>query len=443
VVAVGARQGVREDMLLGMAEDRGGALWLGFLGGVARLDRARLAAGLPAVTEFGTRDGLRSAETTPLAQPAVARGADGRIWFATGNGVAVVDPAALAAPRPPLPVHVEEVLADGRAAGAALGAGTERVEIRFTAAGLAAPERLRFRYRLEGLDRGWVDAEARRAAFYTHLPPGRYRFRVQAREDDGPWQAAAGAVEFRVLPAWYQTWWFFAGCALALAGAAFGAHRLRERQLRRRFALVLAERTRIAGEIHDTLLQGLSGVALQVQAAGRRLAAAPEAAPDVCRTLHEVVEQASRAGAEARRAVWDMRAPGLEEGGLATALESSTLRRARAAEAEVRFRCHGPARRLDPEVEQQLLRIGEEAVSNAVRHAGARVIEVELAFSRRTVRLRVRDDGRGLPEGAAGAADGHWGMVGMRERAARVGAELAVRSAPGQGTEVDVSFPRG
>jgi signal transduction histidine kinase len=227
--------------------------------------------------------------------------------------------------------------------------------------------------------------------------------------------------------------------AAAAARRARARRRARERALEARFAGVLAERTRMAREIHDTLLQGFTGITLQLQAIVHEVTRAPERAKE---DVERILTLADKALADARQAVWDMRTPALQATGLAEALEDITRRAANRAAPTVRFRLTGTPRPLEPAAEMALSRIGQEAVANALKHAAARTIDVELAYERRATRLVVRDDGRGFdPAGTRAARGGHWGLVGMRERAEQVGARLTVSSASGRGTELVAVVP--
>jgi signal transduction histidine kinase len=224
--------------------------------------------------------------------------------------------------------------------------------------------------------------------------------------------------------------------AAAAARRARARRRARERALEARFSGVLAERTRMAREIHDTLLQGFTGITLQLQAIVQEVTRAPERAKA---DVERILVLADKALVDARQAVWDMRAPALQAKSLAEALEDVTRRAGYGAGPNVRFRLTGKPRPLEPAAEMALFRIGQEAVANAVKHATARTIDVDLAYERRAARLVVRDDGRGFdPAGTAAARRGHWGLVGMRERAESVEARLSVTSAEGKGTEVAV-----
>lgn len=452
LTAWGTRQGLASDVVWAIVPDGRGALWLSGMRGVSSVrvqDLVDQAAGRrarvsPAV--YDTHDGLASAQMNGGYGPTAWRAHDGRLWFADGTGVAVVDPAHLPHNPLPPPVRVEEVVADGRPlpvdAPLAVAPDTRRLDILYTALSLRVPERVRFRYRLEGFDDRWVDAGAERVAHFTGLRPGRYRFHVTASNDAGVWNPDGAAVTVRALPRFYQTPWFAAAAAAVLGASSYAAYLLRRRALEQRFALVLAERTRIARELHDSLLQGFTGVSMQVQAAVDDVVA--DDAPARAR-FEAVLRQADLALAHARSAVGDMRLSTVSTADLGGALDELAARAAREGGLAVRLDVDGAARPLRDEVRVTLLRVAQEALANVVRHARARSAEVALHHTSRAIRLVVRDDGAGFaadePARPGTAPAGHWGIVGMRERAAAVGGTLVVRSAPGAGTEVQLEVP--
>jgi signal transduction histidine kinase len=364
------------------------------------------------------------------------------LWFVIGGNLTVVDPIELA--REPRhaegPARIVGATIDDRtiatAATRSLPAGTRKVQIDYTALRLTSPRQTRFRYRLDGFDRDWVDAGGRRQAYYTNLAPGQYAFRVQANDDAGTWSAPEAQWSFTLQPAFRQTTWFYALCGLCVLLMAWGAAHTRAWILNRQFAATLAERTRLSREIHDTMLQSLVGIALQVQAIARQCG--PEAAEPQSQlvALRRQVEQYVR---EARQAVLNLRSPMLETGSLASALAEIGRR---TVDAPTRFDVSAdPIEQLPQSVEEELLRIGQEAITNAARHARAASIHVDLRQDADSVRLHVRDDGCGFDVDAMwSAATGHYGLTGMRERAARAGGRVTVISSS-SGTHVEALVP--
>jgi signal transduction histidine kinase/ligand-binding sensor domain-containing protein len=432
--------------------DAQGFLWLCTAAGVLRVPRAALAprAQLPAapalsVQAFGAADGLPGvtcgAET---GAGATARGPDGRLWFAGLRLAAGVDPAAVPREVPEQHARIEALTVDGRAyplePGAALVVPPSRgdVQVAFTSLHLRDPTRLRFRHRLEPLELDWRHDGAARTTHYTNLPAGRYVFRVAA------WQLGAAApgpeatLSFELLPPLHQRAGVRAaaiGGALALVVAiAWGVNRSRLARQRLRHEAVLAERTRIAADLHDTMAQGLTAIAVQLEAAGRRM----RDAPDVSREhVEHARAQARQSLAEARRAVWDLKAGGqTRPGDLPAAIEA--LGASMSAALPARVQVEGTARSLAPDAHTALVRMAQEILANAVRHAQARRLEIRIIFHAAEVELIFEDDGVGFDPAAARARPGHHGLSGLEARAQALGGALAVKSAPGQGTRIQV-----
>jgi signal transduction histidine kinase len=297
-----------------------------------------------------------------------------------------------------------------------------------------------FKYKLEGFNGDWVDAGPHRVAAYTNIPPGRYRFRVIAGNADGVWNETGASFDFRLRPHFHQTWWFYGLVAMTLALAGLGLHRVRVRQVEAQFAAVLDERTRMSRELHDTLAQGFAGIAIHLDAATACLPKGAQELRDHLALARALVRQSL---AEARRAVLDLRPQALEHADLATALSEMAGRLT--AGSAIRVEAAGESRRLPSAVESHLLRIAQEAVTNALRHAGAREIRVRLDFGADRVSLRIQDDGHGFAADSAGTAAqlgaGHLGLVGIRERVARIGGQFTLHSRAGSGTEVVVEVP--
>jgi ligand-binding sensor domain-containing protein/signal transduction histidine kinase len=452
------KDGLFHDMIFRVLEDDRGQLWMSSTRGIFRVDRRQLleqAAGRRArVTSvsYGVADGMRTSECTGGPQPAGWRARDGRLWFPTRKGLVVIDPAHVRASTRPPPVVVEQVRADGKElrGGAALEAppGRGELEFQYTGISFVGAENTRFRYKLEGFDTDWVDAGTRRVAHFTNLAPGPYRFRVKAQNKDGVWNEAGAAVDVRLSPHFYQTRWFL-GCgvlaALAIAvgvplAVARGLHRVRVSQMHARFGAVLAERNRMARELHDTLEQGFMGVGLQLEAALTRLA--PREAP--ARTHVDTARQLLRhSQAEMRRSIRDLRSTTLDGVDLATALSRAAAQISAGTLVRIVVHIQGTARPLPDDVEQNLFRIGQEAVTNAIKHAQAHEVHVDLSFATDGVELTVRDDGRGFDAESSAVAAGHFGVLGMRERAEQVGGHLRLSSGPDRGTEVAVAVPTG
>jgi signal transduction histidine kinase len=334
-------------------------------------------------------------------------------------------------------VRIEEAFVDGqparRGAHNSFGPGSGALEFHFAGITLLEPHKARHRYRLEGFERSWVEAGARRDAYYTNIPPGHYRFRVQASNADGVWNEAGDTLELALAPHFYQTWWCYGALALAALGLVFSFHRMRMAEVHSRYAATFAERTRMARELHDSLLQGMSAAVMHLRGLRKRLASSP--AETLAGDLKEVEGLLVSNVEETRRLVWDLRD---DDPRLETALRRLVQRLAGGRAVEARVVVSGAERSVAPPVRHELIRIASEAVTNALDHAGAAHITVDLSYDGEGVRLTVSDDGRGFEPGQApGAERGHFGLAGMRERAAALGA-FTLDSHPGVGTRVQV-----
>jgi len=427
-------------------EDETRHLWLGIGSGLLRigLDEFDTALQTPGhrlrYRMYDASDGLHG---TPVRRgtPNVARTPDGTLWFGTSVGISIVDPERLAHDRPPRAPRIEDVVINGvrtqADSGLRVPSDTSSVQIEYTALSLSAPSKLRFRRRLDGIDRDWIDDVARQAA-YAHLPPGTYTFRLSAGNGTGVWSEPT-VWTFRVLPAWYQTWTFAAGCVGLGVVLLGGVWRLREHKIRTQFSAVLAERARVGREIHDTLLQSLVGLAFQID---NLSADVPPTAGAIKQELERIRHQVDHYIDEAQQSIWDLRAPRLESVDVATALRERAEPIIDAAGVAFDFKTTGVPRSVAPRVQQQLLRIVQEAIMNAIRHAAPRNVRLELAFGERLLCVYVTDDGRGFdPQAPRVDGDRHWGLSIMHERALQIGGRLAIASAPGRGTRVEMTVP--
>ncbi|HTW22098.1 MAG TPA: triple tyrosine motif-containing protein [Candidatus Baltobacteraceae bacterium] len=441
----------------GIVETPTGDLWINGFSGITHVPASEINAWLadPNSAVSGERlnelDGLPGLSGETLPEPSVVEAPDGRLWFATTQGIAWLDPAALERNRnrTPPPVIISAVTANGKTYADAntvnLPAQSNNLEIDYTALSLAIPERVLFRYKLDGVDADWQNVGTRREAYYTKLRPGRYAFHVIACNNDGVWNETGATVNLDVAPAWFQTSWFLLLCVACVAALIFGFYRLRVRQvaasITARFDERLAERTRIARELHDTLLQGFLSASMQVHVAVDRLPGDSPVKPLLSRAL-QVMRQVID---ESRNAVRGLRPSNttsmdLEQAFATIPQEFETGNEEKLA--ELRIITEGQRRPLHPLLRDEVYRIGREAVTNAFRHARASRIDVELKYASGQFQLRVCDDGCGIaPEILLGGLNGHWGLSGMRERAERVGAHLHVFSKPSAGTEVELSVP--
>ncbi len=448
--AVAAR--LPDNVVYAILEDDRRDLWLSGNRGVIRVSRDALEAladgraPSPPFVLYDIGDGLKSSMCVGNCQPAALKARDGRFWFPTRRGAVFVDPARPGLRMPPAPPLIERLLVDGRphslSGFAETPPGRGDLEFDYTAPSFRHPAALRFRYRLDGFDADWQDAGSRRTAQYTKVPPGRYLFRVLAISPDGVESREAASVAVRLLPHVYQTSWFLAACLSALLLLGFLAYQAKLRQVRSRFALVLAERSRIARDMHDALDQGFAAITLQLNLCAK-LAENPN---EPRSSLRQRLDLASRlleyARTESKRSISDLRSQALEAGDLVSALSKVAEQFGLGENLRVDVSVEGRPRRLSGAVENNLLRICQEALANAVRHGQARQVAIDLAFAQSSVALKVRDAGRGFDvSSAVSEQDGHFGLMGIRERAKRLGGRFQLDSAPGRGTQVFVEIP--
>jgi len=443
-----AADGLLSDNVADVAADAD-SLWLSTTRGICRVPRKQLAEFSARTrkklipTNYGVGNGLRSAQCSPSFPigGGGSRTQDGRLWFTTSRGLAVYDPRApqqtILAPV----VHLVELAVDGTPVELTqnnrIGPDARRIQIRYTGVHLNAPEQVRYSYRLAGVDTHWIAAGSRRLINYNSLSHGDYRFEVRAEIPGGP--ASERNFAFTVLPQFYETAWFRFLVVGALLAFAWGIYRLRLSQIRSRFALVLEERARLAREIHDTLAQGFVGISSQLDAVAMCM---PDESTPARRFLDMARRMARHSLTEARRSVMDLRASALEGQDLAAALESGTRQWAAGSGVNINVEVSGPPTVLPQEVEQHMLRIAQEAVTNVLKHAGASRIWIRMHTEARKLYMVIKDNGRGFDQhGVFSSMAGHFGLIGMRERAERLGGELRLASEPGSGTEVEVKVP--
>ena len=436
----------------GIAATAEGDLWLSSTAGAIKLaaDEVQLLTSQPdysvTVELFDFLDGMPGTPNAIRPLPSIAITSDGRLWFATTNGVVWIDPHHQRQNTLAPNVDVQTIVADGRAyeprAGVRLPIKARNVQISYTALSLSIPERVHFRYQL-GANEPWQDAGSRRTAYFTDLGPGNYAFRVIAANNDGVWNNVGATLEFAIPPAFYQTKWFYALCALALIAALVFAYRVRVRQVaahvRDRLEGQLAERERIARDLHDTLLQGMQGLIWRFQAASDRI---PPGEP-ARQLLEQSLDRADKLLEESRDKVKDLRPMSGAVADLAQALAAEGEQLTKLHSAQFRVSVQGAPRDLHPIVREEGFLIGREALANAFNHSAAANIEAEVTYGEHALQIRIRDDGRGISETVldAGGRPGHFGLLGMRERAKQLGANIEVWSKPGAGTEIDVRVP--
>ena len=435
-----AAQGLPDGGVQGIVEDDTGGLWLLTPAGVLRLPRASLEGPAKALqfVLYGRTEGLRLGKG--MTNPRLIRSRDGRIWVCSEDGVAAIDPARMKKNPVPPPVVIEQVIADGKVCDPWLHGETafrgHDLQIVYTGISLMVPERVRFCYRLEGLDSHWTDAGTRRSVTYMNLPPRRYRFQVIACNNDGLWNNSGADFALRVDPYFYQTKWFALLCLTAAALLVWSAHQLNVRRVVSRLQLIAAERVRFGRELHDSLLQGFSGVVFLLEAAALQFETAPEAAKQ---RLERAIDQADRSLREAREMIVSTRIPALENNTLPEALETTALEMLADSSVNLQFEIKGSPEQGPFNVEANLFLIAREAVTNALNHASAKRIRLELCYSPRELHLTIQDDGVGFAMEEAAAKAGHFGLHSMQERVRLLRGRFSVNSAPGKGTTIEVT----
>ena len=384
---------------------------------------------------FDAADGIHQIATNKGFRPAVTKGPDGRIWFLNGDTVSIVDPSRVVVNTLAPPVHIEQITADHKSydakSGLRLPPLVRDLSIDYTALSLVAPEKVHFKYQLEGQDPDWREVVNDRKAQYSNLAPGNYRFRVIASNNSGVWNETGASLDFSIAPAYWQTAWFRALCVAAILALLWMLYRLRMRQLAHEFDMKLEarvdERTRIARELHDTLLQSFNGLLLRFRTVHTLISKSPDQARTI---LENTIDETRQALTEGRKAVQGLRPSAVETHEFSEAIKTLTEELAsdpsHSGGAEVRLTVEGTPRKKRPLIRDEIYRIASEALRNAFRHAEASRIEVQLSYGEKSFELRVRDDGKGIDpkfltdEGPAG----HFGLRGMRERAQQIGGTI-------------------
>jgi len=448
------RNGLRCNVITSFIQDKEKRWWLFTDCGISELADSELHrwwANPEAVLQTRVYDQFDGVSSGRPRFNSAALSQDGRVWFASGVFLEVVDPSRVLQQALPAETYIESVVVDRKefppTDNLKLSPHPRDLQIDYTSPTFLIPQKVKFRYRLDGYDHDWHEAGTRRQAFYTDLPPGKYAFRVVASNSDGVWNDTPARLDFSVAPAYYQTNWFRALCAVFFMALLWAAYWWRVRQLHHQFEMTLdarvGERTRIARDLHDTLLQSFHGVLLRFQTAFQLL---PERPVEAKEKLGSAIDQAAEAITEGRDAVQGLRDSTTQTNDLALAI--STLGEVLASDPgnhqpQFRVAVEGESRNLHPILRDETYKIAAEALRNAFQHGQARQVEVEIRYDNEQFRLRVRDDGKGIdPEVLSSQGkEGHFGLPGMRERAKIMGAKLTVWSEVDAGTELELRLP--
>ena len=430
-------------------EDASSHLWLSSRSGIFRVSRSELNRALDTHTDirsidsYGVSDGMTVRECSSGGHPEAWRMADGTLWFATMHGLAVVDPEQLNETAVPPLIVVESLSVDDHAYDPEhdwkFSPGSHRVAFQFAGLSYAAPQKVHFRYKLEGFDEHWVNAGTVHAAYYDNLPAGKYHFLVEASNDDASWSTTPASIRFAIKPHTYQTAWFYVLLTFVLAGVSYAIYWWRVRQVAAVYETVMGERSRIAREIHDTLAQGIVSISLQLEVVSRLMDSSVDSARQQLDLTRVLVRQSL---AEARSSIWDLRMQNSEVQDLPKRL-GSVLRRL-TAEAHIAgtLKVHGTCRALPTDTEEELTKIAQEAITNAVKHSRCSTVELALNYNEKQMQLTIADNGVGLNASPMFAAQrGHFGIRGMQERTALIGGKLSLAPNPEGGMRVTVELP--
>ena len=443
------KQGMRGSVVSCVLEDRKGSLWMSTNKGISNLD-----PGTGNLKNYSVADGLPGEDLT--GWNACFKSSTGELFFGGFSGAVAFFPDQIADDPSVPPI----VLTDFRLFGNSVPLGRNSLlkktightnevtlshaqnvfAIEFSALNYLDAETNRYRYRLEGLEAKWNEVDInQRVVAYTVLPTGTYTFRVEGATSHGNWNEPGVSLRIQILPPWWSTWWFRTACVLLIALVIQQGYQFRVGQLARRLDLRfqerLKERTRIARDLHDTLLQNIAGLCLQIGGLSKLVVSSPGL---VRERLKDVRQQGEECLREARQAVWNIRSLESETGDLADKLRDSGERLTAGTQIQLRFHLEGEPHAIPLELRDHLLRIGREAIINAIRHAEAKEIEVRINFERRRITVAVSDDGIGFDPASVAGLTGHFGLATIRERAEEINAKVQLISAPGRGTSIEV-----
>jgi signal transduction histidine kinase/ligand-binding sensor domain-containing protein len=457
-VQITIKDGLFDNIVSRILEDENGNFWMSCNRGIYRASRQQLndfadgKIGSITCVSYGVADGMKTSECNGGGQPAGWKDREGKLWFPTIKGVVVIDPNKIN-PLPP-PVTIEQVLIDKKSMSlrqrAEAPPGKGELEIHYTALSFVAPEKTRFKYRLESYDEGWVDADTRRVAYYTNIPPGRYRFRVIASNNDGVWNETGATFEFRLRPHFYQTAWFFALAAFTLLGALVSAYRHRITKLHRRHAEQQAfsrqliesqenERKRIAAELHDSLGQSLIIIRNRALLSLRK----PEDHERAMEQMNEIASASAQAISEVKEIAYNLRPYQLDRLGLTKALES--MIRGLSDSCSIKFNAEIDSLDglLSKDDEINIYRIVQESVNNIIKHSEATEAGIAIKKHARERQITIHDNGKGFAAGASdsdGSRRHGFGLIGLAERGRMLGAKYKLHSAPGRGTTISIKL---
>jgi signal transduction histidine kinase/streptogramin lyase len=442
-------RGLSSNGIYELLEDRRGNLWMSGPNGISGVSRHELdtIADHPtqpiALTLYGVSDGLETIQMCGGEKPAGVLTTQGEVWFPSSKGPLRVS-VDESRPAMTAPVVIDQVLADGLqtpvSAKISLDPENAKLEVHYGVVRLRSQERIRFRYMLDGFDKAWSVASSSRAAYYTNLPPGHYQFRVAAFEMNNPEQVASASLAIIQKPHFYRTAWFITGSALLLCASVWGIYQLRLRQLRVRFQAVLNERNRLAREMHDTFIQGCASVSALLEAHSSIAHTKLDSRADLLECARTQLRSTID---EARQAVWDLRSNSESCTDISSLLERMTEQLSHEFAVPVVCTVSGKPFTLDQSTAHEMLMVAREAVYNSVRHAHPGCVQLDLCFGEYNCSVKVCDNGSGFdPSSLSCLPEGHYGLIGIKERVERIGGEFTLSSQIGVGTELTIQVPR-
>jgi signal transduction histidine kinase/sugar lactone lactonase YvrE len=455
--AITMQHGLPDDAIACILEDDRGYFWIGGGKGISRIKKADLNAFLDgnqsrvSIRVFGTADGLRDVRVRTAMQPTGWKATDGSLWFATNEGVAMIDPATLTSNSRTIPVHIVSVRVDRSSRPTDepldLSADHNEVEIGYSAPTFANPSRVAFRYKLEGLSTNWVEAGTRRTAFFSKIPPGEYTFRVLAANEDGVWNETGASLAFVVHPPFWMTWWFMSIGVLMFLSVGPAIYFRRVTQLKRKHAtqqefarrLIAsqeAERKRIAAELHDSLGQNIIIIKNRAHL-GKQ---AGDDRESVSEQLDEIAKTATATLDDMRKIAYNLRPLNLERFGLTDTIVQTVKDVGAATSISLKADVENIDQLLPPESEMHLFRIIQEALNNIVKHARATTGSVSVKAVNGAIQLDVRDNGRGFEPAKDSQARG-FGLDDIAQRVSIVSGSLSIESLPEKGTNLTVTLP--
>jgi ligand-binding sensor domain-containing protein/two-component sensor histidine kinase len=441
------KDGLVDEYIIDIFEDGEGYFWISNKKGFSRISRKELNDYAENKTRhisvlfFEREDSNRNITYNGVGDFRGCKIKDGSIWFPSLQGIVVINPSKSVLPSEKVPVYIEEVLVDKKPVDLKdyvyFAPGSRELEIRYTGISFISPENLHFKYILDGFDKDWIDANNRRVAYYTNLPPGEYSFKVIARNMKGIWNEEISSFQFYLKPRFYQTYWFYALCLVSTGLLGWTIYFLRMKHLESKFSAAISERTRIARELHDTLLQDIAAIAMKLELISQEIDKSPSSAK---KELDQVIITMDDCQNDARKSIENLRTAGSKSNTLCAELENIANNISSDYPVQVHLETLGLPYPLPKDFEENLAKICKEAVNNAIKHGKAQYIDLKLIYDPEWIQLKIQDDGCGFDASAINTK-GHYGLTGMKERAIEIGGNFSIYGQNGTGTKIMVEIP--